>query len=176
LIFTLPGVPFLYYGDEIGMRYLSHLPTKEGGYTRTGSRTPMQWKSGGGAGFSSAPGEKFYLPVDSDPAAPSVEGQEKDPSSLLNTVKSLLRLRHSEEDLHARPNLEILHAGEAASSDRSFVYRRGAFIIAVNPGANTVSVPIAAAGRAEPVYSIGGAGLEDGCCKLESQSFGIWKV
>ena len=42
-IFTMPGVPFLYYGDEIGMRYLD-LPTKEGGYYRTGARTPMQWE------------------------------------------------------------------------------------------------------------------------------------
>lgn len=43
-IFTLPGAPFVYYGDEIGMRYLP-LPTKEGGYFRTGSRTPMQWET-----------------------------------------------------------------------------------------------------------------------------------
>ena len=42
MLFTLPGAPFVYYGDEIGMRYLP-LPTKEGGYFRTGSRTPMQW-------------------------------------------------------------------------------------------------------------------------------------
>lgn len=40
----MPGVPFIYYGDEIGMRYRD-LPTKEGGYVRTGSRTPMQWQS-----------------------------------------------------------------------------------------------------------------------------------
>ena len=50
-IFTMPGVPFLYYGDEIGMRYLD-VPTKEGGYQRTGSRTPMQWNSGRNMGFS----------------------------------------------------------------------------------------------------------------------------
>lgn len=45
MIFTMPGAPFLYYGDEIGMRY-QKLPTKEGGYFRTGSRTPMQWAPG----------------------------------------------------------------------------------------------------------------------------------
>ena len=50
-IFTLPGVPFLYYGDEIGMRYLD-VPTKEGGYFRTGSRTPMQWNDKKNHGFS----------------------------------------------------------------------------------------------------------------------------
>lgn len=52
-LFTMPGVPFLYYGDEIGMRYLP-LKSKEGGYQRTGSRTPMQWGGGKNLGFSDA--------------------------------------------------------------------------------------------------------------------------
>ena len=51
MLYTMPGAPFLYYGDEIGMRYL-RLPTKEGGYFRTGSRTPMQWAPGENLGFS----------------------------------------------------------------------------------------------------------------------------
>ncbi len=41
-LFSMPGVPFLYYGDEIGMRHLN-LTSVEGGYNRTGARTPMQW-------------------------------------------------------------------------------------------------------------------------------------
>ncbi len=45
----MPGVPFLYYGDEIGMRYRA-LPGKEGGYVRTGSRTPMQWGANDASG------------------------------------------------------------------------------------------------------------------------------
>jgi maltose alpha-D-glucosyltransferase/alpha-amylase len=176
VIFTMPGVPFLYYGDEIGMRYLHHLPTKEGGYVRTGSRTPMQWRTGNNTGFSAAANERLYLPVDSDPLAPNVAEQEKDPSSLLNTVKALLRLRHREEDLCAKPNLEIIHAGSADSGDRSFLYRRGAFIIAVNPGTKTVDVPVSVNGKPELVYSIGGCGSENGICRLESQSFGVWKT
>jgi len=173
VIFTMPGVPFLYYGDEIGMRYLQHIPTKEGGYTRTGSRTPMQWKSGG-AGFSQASEDKFYLPVDTDPAAPNVEDQEKDPLSLLNTVKSLLRLRRGEQDLNAKANLEVLHTGNVRSGDRSFFYKRGKFIIGVNPGKNKVRVK--ATGKPRPVYSIGSASYKDGRYKLDSQSFGIWKI
>lgn len=173
VIFTMPGVPFLYYGDEIGMRYLHNIPTKEGGYTRTGSRTPMQWKSGG-TGFSQASPDKFYLPVDTDPAAPSVETQEKEPSSLLNTVKTLLRLRHGEQELRAQANLEILHTGDVLSGDRSFFYKRGTFIMGVNPGKNKVCVK--AAGKPRPIYSIGSGSFEDGCYKLEAQSFGIWKV
>jgi len=184
--FTMPGLPFLYYGDEIGMRYLYKLPSKEGGYSRTGSRTPMQWSSGNNMGFSSADAEQLYLPVDSDPNAPNVEAQEKDPSSLLNTVKALLRLRCSEEDLGSKSNLEVLHPigngewgignGERGLEDRAFIYRRGAFIIAVNPGADAAEVSISANTNPELVYSIGGCNFENGIVKLEPQSFGVWKI
>ena len=157
------------------MRYLAGLPTKEGGYTRTGSRTPMQWKAGKNLGFSTAPPEQLYLPVDSDPAAPTVEAQEKDSASLLNIVKALLHLRRGEEDLRAQPNLEILHA-PGDSGDRSFMYRRGALIIGVNPGANTVHIHIAANVKHGPVYAIGGCGFENGVFRLKGQSFGVWKI
>ena len=66
-----PGAPFLYYGDEIGMRYLP-LPTKEGGYFRTGSRTPMQWDNSANLGISAAAADKLYLPVDPAADAPTV--------------------------------------------------------------------------------------------------------
>ncbi|MDR3114823.1 MAG: hypothetical protein LBU25_04820 [Treponema sp.] len=170
-LFTMPGVPFLYYGDEIGMRYLD-LPGREGGYTRTGSRTPMQWNNGKNKGFSAAASGRLYLPVDPEAGAPSVEAQEKDPSSLLNTVKALLRLRRAEPDLQGRPNLEILHAW-----GRLFVYRRGPFIIALNPGEAPASVRIEAlnGNSASGVYSLGGAKLENGLCEMGGQSFGIWR-
>jgi len=173
----MPGVPFLYYGDEIGMRYLYNLPTREGGYSRTGSRTPMQWNSGSNMGFSTASSDHLYLPVDTGTCAPDAASQEKDPSSLLNTVKALLRLRRSEEDLGSKPNLEVLHpSGKTDSTDRSFIYRRGAFIIAVNPGANTVQVPAAADKTPALAYSIGCCIFENGYIKLEPQSFGVWKA
>jgi len=188
MLFTLPGVPFLYYGDEIGMRYLKKLPSKEGGYTRTGSRTPMQWNSGANAGFSSAAPEALYLPVDTESGAPDVESQEKDPQSLLNTVKELLRLRKSSEELGSKPNLQILHVGNSAYTnagisdslvsvavDRSFFYRRGDFIIAINPGAGAVEVPLSVQKTPELKYSIGGCKIEKGIFKLEPQSFGVWK-
>ena len=62
-LLTMPGVPFIYYGDEIGMRYLRGLRSKEGGYNRTGSRTPMQWTDAPNAGFSTADTEDLYLPI-----------------------------------------------------------------------------------------------------------------
>ena len=70
-IFLMPGVPFIYYGDEIGMRY-RNLPGKEGGYTRTGSRTPMQWDNSANHGFSQAAADALYLPVDEREDAPTV--------------------------------------------------------------------------------------------------------
>jgi maltose alpha-D-glucosyltransferase/alpha-amylase len=175
-IFTMPGVPFLYYGDEIGMRYLYNVPTKEGGYGRTGSRTPMQWNQGKNSGFSDAPCESLYLPVDQEPHAPNAEAQEKDPASLLNTVKALIRLRRGDEDLGTKPNLEILHAGKACSGDRSFLYRRGAFIIGVNPGANKVNVALASGGTPKLVYQIGNCCFNNGSYELEAQSFGVWRI
>ena len=148
LLFTLPGVPFLYYGDEIGMHYLDYLPTKEGGYTRTGSRTPMQWAPGKNLGFSQAAPEKLYLPVDPAPDAPTVSGQEGDPASILNTVKAVLALRHGHPDLQADGSFEVLHAKKG---DPLLIYRRGSLTLAVNP--SDKPVPTGLSGR--PMFEIG---------------------
>jgi maltose alpha-D-glucosyltransferase/alpha-amylase len=169
-IFTMPGIPFLYYGDEIGMRYLNLL-SKEGGYHRTGARTPMQWTSGRNKGFSTAESDKLYLPVDSAPGAPTVEEQEKDRDSLLNTVKALLTLRHSEKDLGSKPNLEILYA---ETGKPPLIYRRGPFVIGLNPGENRAEVPLGSL-EGEPVYNPMHCVLERGVCRMTGQSFGIWK-
>jgi maltose alpha-D-glucosyltransferase/alpha-amylase len=179
-LFTMPGTPFLYYGDEIGMRYL-RLPTKEGGYFRTGSRTPMQWSApegrlGKNLGFSTAEADRLYLPVDKAPDAPTVEDQEKDGASLLNTVKALLRLRHSESDLQAKPTLEILYAEEG---QLPFVYQRGCFVMGVNPSGKAVRAPIKIhekASGSNAVYTIGTGNLEQGSCTLGPQSFAVWRV
>ena len=148
LLFTLPGVPFLYYGDEIGMRYLADLPTKEGGYTRTGSRTPMQWAQGKNLGFSDGAPESLYLPMDPAKDAPTVSAQAKDPGSLLNTVKAVLRLRHEKPDLQAEANLTVLHARK---DDPLLIYRRGGLVLAMNPSNKAVKTGLAG----KPVFEIG---------------------
>ena len=63
-LLTMPGAPFIYYGDEIGMRYVEGLTSVEGGYERTGSRSPMQWDNTANCGFSSAAPEKLYIKMD----------------------------------------------------------------------------------------------------------------
>ncbi len=76
-LLTWGSVPSVYYGDEIGMRYLPGLPDVEGAicnpaYNRAGCRTPMQWDGGVNAGFSSAEADALYLPIDPDPDRPTV--------------------------------------------------------------------------------------------------------
>jgi maltose alpha-D-glucosyltransferase/alpha-amylase len=158
------------------MRYIKRLPSKEGGYTRTGSRTPMQWKAGGDMGFSQADAGSFYLPVDDAADAPNVEAQERDAGSLLNTVKALLRLRHNEEDLKAKPNLEILFLAKKEQGGLILTYKRGSCVMAVNPSADLVQVPLSIKSPLRLLYSIGGCAFENGAFKLEPQSFGVWKV
>lgn len=125
-IFTMPGAPFLYYGDELGMRYLP-LKTKEGGFQRTGSRTPMQWDGGKNHGFSAS--DTPYLPVDESVDAPTVENQERDPASMLNFVRGLIRLRKEYEDLGNYSPFAVYK-----SRGKLFAYKRGQLLIALNAG------------------------------------------
>ena len=168
-LFTMPGVPFLYYGDEIGMKY-QEIPTKEGGYFRTGSRTPMQWDSNENLGFSTGDKEDLYLPVDPSPDAPTVASQESDPSSLLHTVREILALRGREKELQADGAFSVI----CSEPGRPFVYRRGDLILAVNPDSAEKSLPIAAGNR-KIIYKIGKASLENGLLKLGTQSFTVLK-
>ncbi len=91
LLFSLPGTPVIYYGDEIGMGDNVYLGD------RNGVRTPMQWNPDRNAGFSTANPQKLYLPVNIDPAyqyeSINVESQQENPHSLLNWTKRLIALR-----------------------------------------------------------------------------------
>lgn len=128
-LFTMPGVPFVYYGDEIGMDYIEGLPSKEGGHIRTGARTPMQWNNNKNHGFSVS--DTPYLPTDSRVGAPTVEEQKKDENSLLLFVKKMIALHKENPALHAEADLNILMSGYP------FVYERVAdgnkIFIAINP-------------------------------------------
>jgi glycosidase len=142
-LLTLPGVPCIYYGDEIGMRHLDGLPSKEGGYSRTGARTPMQWDTSRNAGFSKAPQHKLYLPIDPAPDRPAVSTQEKDSDSLLNHVRQLLALRRSSPALQADGKFEPLTDGRKQSA---FAYMRQTgrerFVIALNPAGSPATLSL----------------------------------
>lgn len=177
-IFTMPGVPFLYYGDEIGMRYLN-LPSKEGGYGRTGTRTPMQWdNSNTSYGFSDGDPSDLYLPVDSAEDAPTVESAEKDSGSLIHTVRKIIKLRHEYEDLQADVPFTPLVA--QIGTDAPFVYSRGKLVIAVNPTGHEVRAvlpPAAGSLAGESIYTIGESSLDTASrlLTLSPQSFVIYR-
>ena len=91
LLFSFPGTPIVYYGDEIGMGDNVYLGD------RNGVRTPMQWTSDRNARFSRADPARLYSPVIMDPIygyqGINVEAQERDGSSLLQWMKNLIGLR-----------------------------------------------------------------------------------
>jgi maltose alpha-D-glucosyltransferase/alpha-amylase len=142
---TMPGIPFIYNGDEIGMNHVMGLPSKEGGYNRTGARTPMQWDRSANAGFSSADPSMLYLPIDPSPGRPTVADQEPDRASLLNAVRRLAALRKEHAALFADGHFTPILAEKGKYP---FIYQRadhsGAFVIAINPSRHPVSISIPA--------------------------------
>ncbi len=106
LLFSFPGTPIMYYGDEIGMGDNIYLGD------RNGVRTPMQWNSDRNAGFSKAVPAKLYFPVIMDPVwgyqAINVEAQQGDPSSLLHWSRNMIALRKLFR-VFGRGTLEFLH-------------------------------------------------------------------
>ena len=91
LLFSLPGSPVLYYGDEIGMGDNIYLGDRDG------VRTPMQWAPDRNAGFSRADFAQLYLPTLMDPVygyqSVNVEAQMRNPSSLLHWMRRMLEVR-----------------------------------------------------------------------------------
>ena len=91
LLYSLPGAPIIYYGDEIGMGDNIWLPD------RNGVRTPMQWDTSPNAGFSTAPAERLYTPVISEGEYSyekvNVVAEMADPDSLLNKIKQMIQVR-----------------------------------------------------------------------------------
>jgi maltose alpha-D-glucosyltransferase/alpha-amylase len=105
LLLTLPGSPVLYYGDEIGMGDNIYLGD------RNGVRTPMQWSGDRNAGFSRADPSSLYQPTILDPIyhyqAVNVEAQLRSPSSLLNWLRRLIRVR-KQHRVFGRGSLEFV--------------------------------------------------------------------
>jgi maltose alpha-D-glucosyltransferase / alpha-amylase len=105
LLLSLPGSPFLYYGDEIGMGDNVYLGD------RNGVRTPMQWTGGWNGGFSTADPERLYQPLISNPVygyqAVNVESQRRQENSLLNWTRRIVEVRRSSR-VFGRGSIEFL--------------------------------------------------------------------
>jgi glycosidase len=182
-LMTMPGVPYIYYGDEIGMRGVEGLSSKEGGYARTESRTPMQWDSARNAGFSKADPAQLYLPVENDPEWRTVAGQEHDAQSLLNTVRKLVDLRKQHPALSASGKFMPVYAEPGRYP---FVYLREAqnerILVVVNPCDRAVEVELGGAdssGEIERLFGLeNGLQVRDGklFVNMEAVSAGIYRI
>jgi maltose alpha-D-glucosyltransferase / alpha-amylase len=106
LLFSMPGTPVIYYGDELGMGDNIYLGD------RNGVRTPMQWSADRNAGFSRANPQKLYLPLITDPEyhyeTLNVEAQQNNPNSLLWWMKRLIEHRKHYKAF-GRGTIEFLH-------------------------------------------------------------------
>lgn len=122
------------------MKYQPDAPSKEGSNDRAGTRTPMQWAPGATAGFSTCEPKDLYLPIDTDNGKLTVATQEKDPNSMLNYVRALIKLRKSSPALGNNGGWELL-----SSVDHPYpmVYRRTlggeTFVVALNPSSRKVT-------------------------------------
>ncbi len=108
LLFSMPGSPIIYYGDEIGMGDNIYLGD------RNGVRTPMQWSPDRNAGFTRADPQRLYLPPIMDPIygfeAVNVEAQSREPNSLLNWMRRVLAARKTSQAF-GRGKLSFLKPG-----------------------------------------------------------------
>jgi maltose alpha-D-glucosyltransferase/alpha-amylase len=141
LLFSLPGSPVLYYGDEIGMGDNVSL------FDRNGLRTPMQWTPDKTAGFSSA--AQLYAPPITDPEYDSstvnVERQEVDLNSLWQTFRKMIAIRR-QQPVFASHNFTWIDCGEP----RAAVFERSSgdssIIAAHNLSGETLQVEIPISG------------------------------
>ena len=145
------------------MRYVENLTSVEGGYGRTGSRSPMQWDGTPNAGFGSSAPEKLYIPIDSDADRPTVEKQAADSSSVYSEVRRLIEIRQSHKALQSCGEIEFVYAEENAYP---LAYIRSCgeekILVIINPSDKeqkfSCNYPVSTA-----LYSIGGnADCSDG--------------
>jgi alpha-glucosidase len=167
LLLTSRGTPQMYYGEEIGMRTTDPVriedvrdpigklgwPKEKG---RDGERTPMQWNSSAGAGFTSS--SSPWLPIPPSASTYNVETQKRDPNSIFNAYRRLLALRRSEPALR-----EGSYQSVNDDDTHVFAYLRkngdSTILVALNMSAEprTMVFNLAAAGvtgaTARPLYS-----------------------
>ena len=155
-LLSMPGAPFIYYGDEIGMRYIEDHLSVEGGYNRTGSRSPMQWDHSVNAGFSAAPEEKLYIRMDGSADRPTVAAQMADRDSLYHVVKQLIAIRQAHKALQNTGEIDFIYAEKNAYPLAYLrTYDDEQILIMLNPSDREVSfhcsfIPV------ETIYRMGG--------------------
>jgi maltose alpha-D-glucosyltransferase/alpha-amylase len=139
LLFTLPGSPIIYYGDEIGMGDNIWL------HDRNGVRTPMQWNAETGCGFSEAPLKSWYSPLIEEeayrPARVNVETQMREQGSLWRTIQNMIATR-KKHHAFGRGNFTWLNAGTSAVAAYQRNYRDETLLIIQNLSDQAVEAKI----------------------------------
>ena len=155
-IFAMPGIPFIYYGDEIGMKYVEGLVSVEGGYERTGSRSPMAFDTSKNAGFSTADEDMLYIRQDESKAYINAETEEKDDDSLLNEVKRIIKVRKAHPALSCRSEIELL-GSKGAGYPLAFIRKneKESMLVIFNPSEREVSLDFSLPEKFEAVYMAG---------------------
>ena len=153
-LMSMPGVPFVYYGDEIGLKYMEGMSSVEGGYFRTGARTPMQWDSSVNSGFSTAGADDLYISMDPDENRPTVEKQMDTEKSIWKEVQKLIVLRKTHTALQSDASIKFLYAEEQRYP---FIYLREnaqeKIVVVLNPSGEDVICELGV----EAMKSLGGA-------------------
>lgn len=139
LLFSLPGSPIVYYGDEIGMGDNIWLPD------RNGVRTPMQWNDTSGAGFSSASPELFYSPVitadEYGSTNVNVFDQISDASSLLNQTAKFIQVRKA-HPVFGWGSLDWIDVGNTRIAAYLRQYKTQTILILNNLSNQTVEISV----------------------------------
>jgi len=182
-LLSMPGAPFVYYGDEIGMRYVEDIPSVEGGYGRTGSRSPMQWNAGVNAGFSSGAAEQLYVPIDPSSDRPTVDAQMKDENSLWHEIRCLIEVRQKYKALQSNGRITFLCDG-GEGQPLAYVREDGdeRILVVINPRKTACEIalsdpkiytPDSSVNKesVERIYSIGNAPIfDDGMIRIAPKS------
>lgn len=147
LLLTLPGMPVVYYGEELGMEDVRPIPkemvtdTKElrsPGFGRDQIRTPMQWDGTKFAGFSNA---KPWLPLEKVFTERNVDSQKKDPRSLWRLYQTLLTLRKQHKNIFVEGSFSLfeIHTPNVLSYIRSF--KDETYLILINFSSKPIQLP-----------------------------------
>lgn len=176
-LLSMPGVPFIYYGDEIGMRYVEGLISKEGGYSRTGSRSPMQWDDTKNAGFSGACEDVLYIPMDASSDRPTAMSQMNDEASIRSKIKKLIAIRNNNKALKNSSDIKFIYAQE---NEYPLAYLRFCdgekILVVLNPSSNECSFPCEYIAQ-DIVYSFGqNATLDGSVCTIAPKSAAFIKL
>ena len=138
LLFSLPGTPVLFYGEEIGMGENREQPGRQS------VRTPMQWDDSPSGGFSRAPSRKLTATPPSDGYAPdhvNVEAQRHDPDSLLGLIRSFAAVYRNTPEI-GWGRLEVLEHDQDAVLAHRITADPGTFVATHNFAPRPTIVPL----------------------------------